>query len=403
MNMSNAKVLSTKFTYRLLLFGLIWVVILYDIIQYYCSFPYIDELFSAFIGVLALFKHRRSYYIREYLICGGVFLFFLFYSLFYGTNVKEAVWTDFLLQFKPYVVFYSVCLLNFRLDSYYKKKLNKWCLRLGLLMIPFGFMTQYGVITSDAGGPRFTSMVSIIGLLYLYSSPCTKKDILITFAIWTIAFIPMKSKFFGFYALALFLFYGIGEKRIKLNLKYLCFGIVALVLVYFAAYEKFSFYFLEGSQSDTMFARPALFYGALEILKDYFPFGSGFGSYASFASAEYFSNLYWKMDVTRFSELSEGYFLCDTFFPSLAQFGIVGIFFFVLFWKCRIHEFNECYSIDNVHIYKCLYLIFGYFMIESMADSSYVQNRGLFMFLIMAMFINELKTKQDIIIKNKVC
>ena len=49
---------------------------------------------------------------------------------------------------------------------------------------------------------------------------------------------------------------------------------------------------------------------------------------------------------------------------SLTQFG-VGIFFFVLFWKYRIHEFNECYSIDNVYVYKCLYLIFGYFMSKS--------------------------------------
>lgn len=402
MNMGNEKVINAKITYHLLLFGLIWVVILYDIIQYYCSFPYIDELFAAFIAVLALFRRRRSYYIREYLICGGIFLFFLLYSLFYGTNVREAVWTDFLLQFKPYVVFYSVCLLNLRLDSYYKKKLNKWCLRLGLLMIPFGFLTQYGVITSDAGGPRFTSMVSIIGLLYLYSSPRTKKDILITFAIWTIAFIPMKSKFFGFYALALFLFYGIGNKRIKLNLKYLCFGIIALVLVYFAAYEKFSFYFLEGSQSETMFARPALYYGALEILKDYFPFGSGFGSYGSYASAEWFSSLYWSMSITRFSELSDGLFLCDTFFPSLAQFGVVGVGLFVCFWWRRLKEFNSCYSLDNVYIYKCLFLIFGYFMIESVADTSYVQNRGLFMFLTMAIFMNELRARQSIKIINKI-
>lgn len=400
--MGNEKVINAKITYHLLLFGLIWVVILYDIIQYYCSFPYIDELFAAFIAVLALFRRRRSYYIREYLICGGIFLFFLLYSLFYGTNVREAVWTDFLLQFKPYVVFYSVCLLNLRLDSYYKKKLNKWCLRLGLLMIPFGFLTQYGVITSDAGGPRFTSMVSIIGLLYLYSSPRTKKDILITFAIWTIAFIPMKSKFFGFYALALFLFYGIGNKRIKLNLKYLCFGIIALVLVYFAAYEKFSFYFLEGSQSETMFARPALYYGALEILKDYFPFGSGFGSYGSYASAEWFSSLYWSMSITRFSELSDGLFLCDTFFPSLAQFGVVGVGLFVCFWWRRLKEFNSCYSLDNVYIYKCLFLIFGYFMIESVADTSYVQNRGLFMFLTMAIFMNELRARQSIKIINKI-
>ena len=108
------------------------------------------------------------------------------------------------------------------------------------------------------------------------------------------------------------------------------------------------------------------------------------------------------MSITRFSELSDGLFLCDTFFPSLAQFGVVGVGLFVCFWWRRLKEFNSCYSLDNVYIYKCLFLIFGYFMIESVADTSYVQNRGLFMFLTMAIFMNELRARQSIKIINKI-
>lgn len=401
--MKKNKSFTSKQAYDILYWGLIWVVILYDIIQYYIGFSYIDELFAAWMVILSAIYCRNINYKREFFVCLGIFLFYFIYSWYWGENVREAVWMDFLIQLKPYLVFYSACLMNLKLDEYYKRKLNSKCKWLAIFMIPFGILTQFGVITTDAGGPRFTSMVTFIGLLYLYSSRRKRKNVYWTFVIWTIAFIPMKAKFFGFYALAVFLMFVLKNERIKINLKYLVMGIVGLFFIYIVAYDKIQFYFMNGSESEIMFARPALFYGALEILKSYFPFGSGLGSYASFASAEYFSNLYWKMDITRFSELSEGNFLCDTFFPSLAQFGIVGIFFFVLFWKYRIHEFNECYSIDNVYIYKCLYLIFGYFMIESMADSSYVQNRGLFMFLVMAMFINELKTKQDIIIKNKVC
>lgn len=389
------KVKNSRLTYNLLLWGLIWVIILYDIIQFYTGFSYLDELYTLLLGVLIFMRHRNGLYMREFLVCLGAFLFFLVYSLFYGVNVHEAVWIDFLLQLKPYVLFYAACLLDLQMSDYHKRKLHKICKKLGWLMIPFGFLTQYGIITTNAGGPRFTSMVSIIGLLYLYTSNMTKKDLLWTFAIWTVAFIPMKSKFFGFYALALALFYGLGDERIKVNLKYLCFGAIAVVFVFFAAYEKFSFYFMEGSQSETMFARPALFFGAWEILKDYFPFGSGFGSYASFASAEYFSRLYWTMDVARYSELSDGAFLCDTFFPSLAQCGAAGVVLFVWFWRRRVRDFNYCYSPDDVYRYKCLFLMFGYFMIESTSDTSYVQNRGLYMFMLMAIFMNEMRARRS--------
>ena len=388
------KVANSKFTYRLFLWGLVWVILLYDLIQYYLHFSYIDELFTLLLGVFILIRPKNRLYMKEFLMCICVFLFFLVYSLFFGVNVHEAVWMDFLLQLKPYIAFYAVCLMDLQMSDYHKKKLHKLCKKLGWLMIPFGFLTQYGILTTDAGGPRFTSMVSIIGLLYLYSSNMTKKDLLWTFAIWTVAFIPMKSKFFGFYALALALFYGLGNKRITLNPKYLCFGVIAAAFVFYAAYEKFSFYFIGGSQSDIMFARPALFFGAWEIIKDYFPFGSGFGSFGSFASAEYFSRLYWTMDVARFSELSEGNFLCDTFFPSLAQCGAAGLTLFIWFWWRRVRDFNYCYSPDDVYRYKCLFLMFGYFMIESTSDTSYVQNRGLYMFMLMALFMNEMRARK---------
>ncbi len=393
----NEKVVNAKLSYRLVLWGLIWVILLYDNIAIYTGFSYIDELYALLFAILGITKCRNYLYQKEYLICWGVFLFFLVYSLVWGVNVADAVWTDFLLMFKPYVVFYSACLLDVRLNDYYKKKLNKWCKILGVLMLPYGLLMEFQLISGASSGPRFTTIVSIIGLLYLYSSQKSKKDILITFVIWTVGFIPMKGKFVGFYALAFFLFYVMGNSRIKINLKYFCMGVAAGALVYYVAYWKFSFYFIEGSQSDTMFARPALFFGAWEILKNYFPFGSGFGSFACQASVIWYSKLYWTLDVTRNSELSYyGLYACDTFFPTLAQCGVAGVALFFCFWWRRIKDFNSCYTREDLYLYKCLFLMFGYFMIESVADTSYVQNRGLYIFMIMAMFMNEIRVKQAI-------
>ena len=70
------------------------------------------------------------------------------------------------------------------------------------------------------------------------------------------------------------------------------------------------------------------------ILFDYFPFGSGLASFASFPSAENYSSLYYEYGLNNIGGLSPDMpdFICDAFYPTLAQFGIIGVILFITFW-----------------------------------------------------------------------
>ena len=166
--------------------------------------------------------------------------------------------------------------------------------------------------------------------------------------------------------------------------------------VYFA-WEKIDFYFIQGSSSDDIehiFARPLLYMKAFEILKDFPLFGSGLGSYATFASAVYYSPLYSKYQMIYNYDIGNGLFICDTFYPSLAQFGFVGIFLFILFWKKRIQEgMMKMKYEQSVFTFQFVLLIVIFFAIESVADSTFTHNRGMYMLMLLAICLKNPATK----------
>ena len=72
-----------------------------------------------------------------------------------------------------------------------------------------------------------------------------------------------------------------------------------------------------------MWSRPAMMLTSIQILYDYFPFGSGLASFGTFASAEYYSPTYAVYGLDHLWGLSKEMptFICDAFYPELAQFG----------------------------------------------------------------------------------
>ena len=75
-------------------------------------------------------------------------------------------------------------------------------------------------------------------------------------------------------------------------------------------------------------------------------------------------------------------FVADTYFPSLAEFGALGIFLFLLFWVKRYKVFRQV----NYH-YKMKLIVLGVLIIESTTSSFIVSTVGLIPMLILA--INE--------------
>lgn len=80
------------------------------------------------------------------------------------------------------------------------------------------------------------------------------------------------------------------------------------------------------------FARTALHIVGIRILVDFFPLGSGFGTFASHLSGKYYSNIYEMYGISGLNGMTrEKYnFISDVFWPYIyGQFGVFGLLIYV--------------------------------------------------------------------------
>ena len=386
-----------SFTFRFIQFSLIFGVLLYDFIGWTFGFTYIDEFL---LLVLLIYSFSNTSYSKEFKVFWGIFAFYLVYSLLFGVACNKAIFTDAIICLKPFVGFYAAIQLGMQMDDIQKQNVKRLVVVISVGMLTFSIIAYNYVMFLFMGHPsRFATLFQILGIIYFYCSDRSKKELLKTIILFGCSILSLRSKSFAFVGASVFLFYFMDAKKLeRIRLSTIISVLICIGIVFLVAWEKFQFYFITGSSDDMTesFARPALYQGAFVILKDYFPFGPGLGSYANFASAEYYSPLYYKYGLNNVFGLAEGEgsFIADTFFPQLAQFGIVGVILFFMFFRKRYKETMYYYSINcDPLIMKMSLLILIFFMIESSVDSTFVHNRGMIMMILWGMIINESKYK----------
>ena len=395
-----------KFNYRLILFSLVFGVVLYDFIQKQTGFSYIDEIIALVI-VIRLCVGRKERPMGEFGIFVAIALFYLFYSLFFPHNVIPSIYTDFLIQVKPYLVFYGVWLVPFGFTVNDKRRLCKVCIWLSLFILPIGVLSPGGgaLMNSFCGHSRYATMSIALGTTYLFFSQRRKKDLYITLLIYSIGLLSLRSKMFGFYAAfvgVMFLWNKIPRRKYILSPKTIILFSVVMLGVMYVARDKILFYFVDGVNADNMFARPLLYVKAVEILNDYPLFGTGFGSYATHASALYYSPLYFTYGLYLSPEIGQGLFISDTYFPVFAQFGYVGLILFLLFWLKRYKTAKGNFMrTGDVLPFKMVILIIVFFFIESIADSTFTHNRGMYMMILLALFLKDNKYENKAAVHSK--
>ena len=143
---------------------------------------------------------------------------------------------------------------------------------------------------------------------------------------------------------------------------------------------------MEETTSNRM-ARPESYKTARTIIfSDYIPFGSGLASFGTNAAAKYYSPLYYEYGLDDIWGLypDNPMFLADAFYPTLAQYGMVGLFFFLWFW---IRRYKQAVHHKEFRAYKvAMMMIFALFL-ENMADTSYLSGKGMGYFMLLAMAI----------------
>ena len=364
----------------------------------------IDETMTVILflfTVIKVYGKKTDSIGKEILWYIVLMVFYVAYSIILKVNVQEAVFYDLQQQIRPYVVFFCSYLIAPQFTEKQKKRLIKWFLICDIFYV-ISFFIGFRVSVFGLRTPMIGQATLLTASMYLLFKENTRKNIVKGIIILSIGLLSFKSKFVGEYVVFIALFYFL-KSRLKPNLKTII-SVIALVstIVYFT-WEKFNAYYIEGMEETTSnrMARPESYKTARTIIfSDYIPFGSGLASFGTNAAAKYYSPLYYKYGLDNIWGLypENPMFLADAFYPTLAQYGLVGLFFFLWFW---IRRYKQALHHKEFRAYKvAMMMIFALFL-ENMADTSYLSGKGMGYFMLLAMAIRgSYVTKKRMIVLN---
>ncbi|MDR1331193.1 MAG: O-antigen ligase domain-containing protein [Tannerella sp.] len=395
-----------RYFFALFVFALIFGILLYKAI----GFSYTDELCALLLFVLffyALLHDRDWRFNRAFLVLLAVFVFYTCYSFRIGSNTPRGIVNDVAIQIKPYLGFFCVYQLKPAMNASRKRILRDVCLLFWLIfLLPVGLVSLVNerVFITVLEHPVYYGIaVTIVSLCYLYCSGFTRRDKLVFLVMLSIGLFCGRSKFYGFFALSVFmmLFFS-NMANLKLSLRNIVILACMFGAIIYVAWGKISLYFyqvLSNEMDEDLIARFVLYRTMPEVLHDYFPFGSGFASFATFSSGEYYSGLYARYGVETVWGLSKAYhgFISDTFYPSLAQFGVAGILLFVLFWFYIVKRaFLNYRKSRNIKLFLIAILIVCFLGIESTTGATFIAQGGFFVMMIMGVVLSDTTREQNV-------
>ncbi len=357
------------------------------------DFDWSDEILTVLLLTYALGKRRymvKSKRTTEISIYILLMVFYLAYSLIIQVTTPRGVFLDILQQVRPYTVFYLTWMMAPEFTNKQKKRI-KLVMLLSFFGYLFAFILKPSLVTPFGGGESVAlgQIALCCAMVYYLFSKQTKQNRNIAILIMLLGLISGKSKYFGecvvFITLMMFVKSKINFTSVSTLLKVAALGCVVI----FFTWTKFNAYYVEGFQDDAQeMARPLTYETGMKIMfKDYIPFGSGLGSFGTAAAAKEYSPLYYdyKLDMVWGLTPENPIFLADAFYPTLAEFGIVGLFFFLWFWKRRLWE---CNKIPNIVYYRMALMAILALALESTADSSYLSGKGMGYFMVLALCLN---------------
>lgn len=375
-------------------YTLFWVlyfplcIAFYDVVP---SLQYSDELLTLTLILFTAARYgrlRQRTAKREIAAYLGLMAFFVAYSLLTAVNVSDAVWLDLQQQVRPYAVFYCTWLLRPQLSR------RQGGLVLGSMLVTYAFYVwaflRAPYLVTPFGGEESAALgilAIVCAMAWYLLRPQTRANLLVCLLIMATGLLGGKSKFFGEMVCFVAIF-GFLRGRIRLGSVKTALQFAAVtVLVLFFTWTKFNQYYVEGMTGavDYRMARPESYKTAATIMfRDYVPFGSGLGTFATNAAAEHYSPLYHKYRLSDIWGLSPSnpMFLADAFYPTLAEYGLLGLVFFIAFWRRRL---LAVLRLPDDRYYKVGLMCILALALESTADTSYLSGKGMGYFMLLGM------------------
>ena len=356
-------------------FTLYWIIYFPTCIAYndLPGFSSVDEVMTIllFVYTLWMYSHNRSINKRpwkEFMVCISLIAFYTVYSLLFGANVAGAVWLDLMQEIRPYSIIFCTWILNPR----FTKKQKKWM--LGTMIITLFSWIVYHPQTLDtqveAEFPVLGQLAICTGMSWYLFTKETKRNRNIALLLVLTGMLAPKFKFIGEVVCFIGFVYFVKNRLNFKSPKTIIYVVLLVTVILMITWTRFDAYYISGMSNDEI-ARPMTYKTSLKILFDYWPFGSGMGSFACNGAWQHYSPLYFKYNLDGIWGLSPnaGGFICDAYYPTLAQFGFVGVFFFCWFWKRRLAAFD---IIADMRYYRVAMITFCCLAIEQTDRKSVV-------------------------------
>ena len=371
-------------------FTLYWIIYFPTCIAYndLPGFSSVDEAMTVLLFVYTLWMYCNNRSInkrpwKEFTVCIGLIAFYTVYSLLFGANVAGSVWIDLMQEIRPYTIIFCTWILNPR----FTKKQKKWM--LGTMVLTLISWILYHPATFESQNAEFPVLGQLAictGMSWYLFTKATKRNRYIALLLVLTGMMAPKFKFIGEVVCFIAFVFFVKQRLNFKSPKTMIYVVLLITILLMVTWTRFDAYYISGMSNDDL-ARPMTYKTSLKILFDYWPFGSGMGSFACNGAWQYYSPLYFKYNLDGIWGLSPnaGGFICDAYYPTLAQFGFVGVFFFCWFWKRRLAAFD---IIADMRYYRVAMITFCCLAIEQTADSSWLSGKGMGYCMLIALCLN---------------
>lgn len=351
--------------------------------DYIHIFSYYDEAI-AIVGLVALFFSRRYDKDEQKILLAGMMLvvFSLLSNLIFKYQKIGVAILDAFLNVK----FWLALFFGMRSSKYFRierhRKLVSTLVKkiVILFVILFALDNLFGIFTPIMREglrsthlfywqPTYLVAYCVWMIMILISLDNRKSTLKYLFLLLLLMCTTYRSKAIAAVALFVAIYYLAFIRKKRVTTKTFLIFLPAVILI---GWEQIYWYFFSPIRLDS--ARNVLTIVAFKIAREKFPFGSGFGTFASRLSGIYYSPLYDLYGISSVNGLNRadyGY-ISDSFWPMIiGQCGFIGLTLFIIMLSilykkiCSLRSYNKDYYI------ACL-TGFSYLLIASMAESSFV-------------------------------
>lgn len=374
-----------KLVYLFLIISIYLLTFQYFLENNFTIFKYTDEFYAFLFFPVFLFKIMKdNFLIKEDFKLIGMIIFMLILgiipNLIYNYQTVPYVVMDIILFLK---FFFAIGLSKylFNYDTFEESnnaKLKKH-IRFIILILFISTILNYMFHLWPSSNIRFSIMTNqiffghptklaaiLFFLLTLYNIIKKGKTDVFNFLIYIMIFTTLRMKALLSLVICLFVIYYVNKKQNKINIKKL--GILG-VIICLLGLNTFKFYFLSDG-----FARAELLRTSFIIAHDYFPFGTGFGTFGSWPSGVSYSPIYLKYGLNEIWGITPYNYLAiaDSFWPTvLGQFGYIGMLLYILIIIKLFNNIQKEFNEKLLYVYSSKLMAFVYLLISSTSESAF--------------------------------